>query len=116
MVVQFNRKTLSDYLYLIGLSILAFALPLSNFLMSISQFVIVAAWFTGGSFKEKLARFWSNKSAVVLSSAFFLLLLGMIYTPDFSQGLNELKIKLPLLTLPFIFSSMPKLSEKKFKS
>ena len=53
---------------------------------------------------------------MVFSSIFLLHLLGMIYTTNLSQGLNDLRVKLPLLILPFIIAGMPALPEKKINA
>ncbi len=107
-----RRPTLSENIYLLGLSLLAAALPFSMFLMSVSQFILLAGWIIGGNYREKLGRFWQNKPAVVFSSIYFLHLIGFAYTSDINAGLNDLRVKLPLLILPFAISGMPGISRK----
>ncbi len=101
-------------IYFIGLSAMAVGLPLSSFLMGSSSFLLGANWLLEGNLKEKWQRFVGNKTALVLTSLFALHLLGLTWTRDFDYAMNDIKIKLPLLVLPFLFSTMPKLSESRF--
>ena len=103
-------------IYYLGLILMAIGLPLSNFLMSIAQFVLVVNWFWEGNIPQKFRQFRQNKSAVILSSVFLLHILGLAYTTDFGYALNDIRIKLPLFILPLIISSSNQLSEIKFKN
>ena len=102
-------------IYFFGLVLMAVGLPLSNFLMSIAQFVLAGNWIWEGNFRQKFRQFWQNKSAVILSSFFLLHILGLAYTTDFNYALNDIRIKLPLLILPFIISSSAPLKGKMFE-
>lgn len=112
---------LSKYLdftgiYMFGLLVLAVGLPLSNFLMSIGQVLIAAAWLLEGKYKTKLQCLWTNKGALIFTSIFFLHVLGLLYSTDYSYAFNDLRIKLPLLVLPFLIATSGTLSKKKFSS
>ena len=94
---------------------MAASLTLSPFLMGASQFLLMAAWlFTGDPVKVKLQRFIHNKIAIVLVAFFLLHLLGLIYTSDFNYAFKDLRVKLPLLILPLVLSSVKPLSRKHF--
>lgn len=88
------------------------ALPLSVFMMSLSQIIIIAAWLLHGNLTDKLKSFFSNKPALVISGIFVLHITGLFYTADFDYALKDLRIKLPLLLLPLIISTGPALSKK----
>ena len=62
------------------------------------------------NFIEKFRLFFKNKPAVILASIYFLHILGLLYTSNFDYATKDLRIKIPLLLFPVIFSSMPKLS------
>ncbi|HXH19750.1 MAG TPA: O-antigen ligase family protein [Chitinophagales bacterium] len=109
-----TRKIFSKKIYLIGLALLAAALPFSMFLMSVSQFILAAGWLLSGNYGEKFIRFWNNKPALLLSSFYVLHLTGIAFTSDLPSGLADLRVKLPLLILPFILSGMPAVSGKNF--
>src|ERR1700751_2082903 len=88
------------YIYIFALLLLAIGLPLSKYLMSLSQLILLGNWILEGNLKSKFILFWKNKPAFVLSSLLFLHFLGLIYTSDFGYALNDIRIKLPLFALP----------------
>ena len=114
-----NKGIISDELYarllfwvLIAMIV---AVPSSRFLMSVSQFSFGALWLAHGHYKEKWRAFIHNKPAVVLTSLFFLHLLGVLYSTDLDYALKDIRTKLPILIIPFMFSSFPKISHTQFE-
>lgn len=112
-----------DYAYLIGLLMVAVGLTLSPFLMGMSQFWLALVWlvdaltppFKGaGGIKTKLSRFWHNKAAVLLVAFYLLHVVGLLWTSDFEYALKDLRVKLPILVMPFVLSSMEPLNHKRF--
>lgn len=103
----------ANYLYLAGLAILIASLPLSKFTMSMSQMMLGMAWLLMGNYKARFRQFCSNRVALALSSIFLLHVLGLFYTSDFTYALKDLRVKFPLLIVPFMFATFPKLSERK---
>lgn len=99
-------------IYFLSLSLFAMSLPLSPFILSVSQFVLIGNWVLEGNFKEKIQIFRARKGLWVFMLFFLLHLAGMIYTSDLSSGLQDLKIKLPLLFLPLIIGTSRPLTEK----
>ncbi len=67
------------------------------------------------NFIRKSRQFFKNRAALVLSSLFLLHLIGLLHTSDFSYAMKDLRIKLPLLALPLIISTMPALNKQKFQ-
>ncbi len=63
---------------------------------------------------EKSSQFLRNRAALMLASLFFLHVLGLMYTEDFSYALKDLRTKLPLFLLPFMLASMPPLSRRQW--
>ncbi len=101
--------------YLFGLMLLAAALPMSRYIMSVAQFILIGNWFLlNGNPIENARLFFKQKPALVFTSIYFLHILGLLYTNDFNYAFNDLRIKLPLLALPFIFATSEKLEENKF--
>lgn len=75
----------------------------------------MAVWlFTGDPVNIKLKRFFHNKIAVVLVSLYLLHIIGLLYTSDFQYAFKDLKVKLPLLVLPLVLSSVKPLDKKRF--
>ncbi|MDD3743225.1 MAG: O-antigen ligase family protein, partial [Lentimicrobiaceae bacterium] len=122
--------------------LLAISIPLSEFGMSVAQFLLLIFWIFDGmalsvqdgnqsGFLQKIAdfirrtsrnlagkfhSFFNNQAALVLVSFYLLHVIGLVYTSDFTYALKDLRIKLPLLALPVLFSTSPALNEKHFKS
>lgn len=97
---------------------LAASLTLSPFVMSVAQFWLIGIWIIDAivnkDFKEKCCRFWQNKAAVILVAFYLLHIVGLAYTTDFQYAMKDLRVKLPLLLLPFLFSSTNPLDRKHF--
>lgn len=117
--------------YLLGLMIMAVGLTLSPFLMGMANFWLVLVWLVealiparhsgldpqspkGRGFKSKLSRFWHNKAAVLLVAFYLMHIVGLLWTTDFQYALKDLRVKLPILVLPFILSGMEPLDRKRF--
>ena len=94
---------------------MAIGLTLSPFVMGASQFLIMGVWlFTGDPVKTKLQRFFDNKIALAIVAIFLLHVIGLIYTSDFQYAFKDLKVKLPMLILPLVLSSVQPLKKKLF--
>ena len=104
--------------YFVGLAMMAIGLTLSPFLMSLAQFWLAGIWVIDGivnkDFKEKWCRFKRNWIAWLLVSLYLLHVVGLIYTSDFQYAFKDLRVKLPLLILPFVLSSMKPLERKQY--
>ena len=79
----------SNNLYFIGLLLLVTGLPVSLFLTSISQFVLFAAFLFEGKIKEKIARFFQNKTALLFAGIWILHLIGLLWTKDMNEGIKH---------------------------
>jgi hypothetical protein len=102
-------------IYYFGLLVLVVGMPLSVFLMSVSQFIMLGAWLLSDGLVNKLRIFFSNRTALIVSSVFLLHLVGLLYTTDMDFGMRDTKIKIPLLLLPLVISTMPKLNPVQFR-
>ena len=92
-------------------------MPLSKFLMSVGQFILLGNWLLEGDFKRKWVIMKTSKVLWVMSSFYLLHLIGLLWTSDFSYAANDLKIKLPLLWFPLLFiTSNHSLSRKESQS
>lgn len=101
-------------IYLAGIFLLVVGLPLSKVLMSLGGLILSANWLLEGNFRHKAKSFFSNKAALVLVSIWLLHIIGLVWTADFQYAIKDIKIKLPLLYLPIIFSTSEILTKKKF--
>ena len=124
MTSQASIRPYLSQAYLLGLLMVAVGLTLSPFLMGMSQFWLVLVWLVDaslpplkggqGGFKDKFSHFCNNKAAVLLVAFFLMHLVGLLYTADFQYAMKDLRVKLPILVMPFVLSSMPPLDRKRF--
>ena len=137
MTRQASIRPYLNQAYLLGLLMVAVGLTLSPFLMGMSQFWLVLVWLVDGivgnrdenvipskgcangiyfhhDFKTKFSRFWQNKAAVLLVAFYLMHVVGLFWTSDFEYAMKDLRVKLPILVMPFVLSSMPPLDRKRF--
>ena len=69
---------------------------------------------TGRGIKHKLSRFFHNTPAVLLVAFYLMHVIGLLWTSDFQYALKDLRVKLPLLVMPLVLSSMEPLDRKSF--
>ena len=118
MKAQASIRPYLNQAYLLGLLMVAVGLTLSPFLMGMSQFWLVLVWLVDGivarDFKQKLSRFWHNKAAVLLVAFYLMHVVGLLWTSDFEYAMKDLRVKLPILVMPFVLSSLEPLDHKRF--
>ena len=123
MTPQASIRPYLNQAYLLGLLMVAVGLTLSPFLMGMSQFWLVLVWlvdaftppFKGvGGIKHKLSQFIHNKAAVLLVAFYLMHVVGLLWTSDFEYALKDLRVKLPILVMPLVLSSMEPLDRKRF--
>ena len=124
-----HRKTdIVSQAYFWGLVFFAVSLPLSKYTMSLASFFLLAVWVgydvnrdNVSSVKEffliclygiksRLTSFWKNKPALLFSMLFFLDILWLWKTSDFNSAFIDIRIKLPLLLFPLLFTGLPKIN------
>jgi hypothetical protein len=110
-------------IYLFGLVLLAIGLPVSVFLMSISQFILIINWIWEGNLISKWQKFKSRPALIVFILLFLIHVLGLIWTtwPEgfFGHGYNglkDLRLKLPLLIIPFVVGTSKRLNFRELKA
>lgn len=117
--------------------LLEVSLPLSEFGMSVSQFILLGFWIhEGANFHDpslnihnKLARYFkvliknlagkfrmviSNHVLLVFLSVYFIHIIGLFYSSDLDYAFKDLRVKLPLLSLPVMLASTKTLDFKRF--
>lgn len=109
------KQELHRNIYVFGLILLAASLTLSLFMMSVAQFILLFNWILEGNFRQKISSLKRNKAVWAALSLFLIHILGLFYTNDFSFALDDLRIKLPLLALPVIFSTSAPLSKPELR-
>ncbi|MFT4545462.1 MAG: hypothetical protein ACI9UR_000970 [Bacteroidia bacterium] len=92
-----------------GMACIAIGLPLSVFLVSIGLFVLSGNWLLEARYKERVTQFIKDPLSLISASIYLLFVVGMFWTENLDEGLKELRVKLPILLLPFLLftSKMP---------
>ena len=68
--------------------------------------IIGLSWIFSFSFKEKLQRFIKNPTAIAFVLLYLLHLLSIFYTENYSEGWNDLRLKISFLLLPFFMMTV----------
>lgn len=108
-------QTIHRNIYLFGLLLLVFSLPLSTFGTSFSQLIILGNWVLEGNFREKINLLKNRKSIWVFISIFIIHALWLLPPQDYVFAYYDLKIKVPLLVLPILIGTSDYLSAKNIK-
>ncbi len=98
-------------IYHILFVLLAFFIPLFRLGASYVIVALFVLWLIEADFRRKMLRIKKEKwrmALLALSLFYLLFLVGMIYTKDFTGGLSNLRVKLPLLVFPLLLSSLDK--------
>lgn len=100
--IQTFFKTYERYFLYLGISLVVVGMPLSNFLMSLSQFVLLGIWLLTGDHKAKLLTLLRHKNAMLLVDLFLVYVFGLFYSSNYAEAWHEIRIKIPLLIFPLI--------------
>src|SRR6266404_2137249 len=92
-------------IFLFGLVLLAVGIPVSRFLVSVAQFVLLGNWIVEGKFVEKWKLLKTSKSFWAYTGIILFYGAGLFWTSDYTYGLKDIRIKLPMLWLPVLFFS-----------
>ncbi len=96
-------------------SILLFCLflPLIPRLSTIFIGIMVINWLMSGDFALKFTKFKAQPLAILFSSFYIIYLIGLLYTSNMQEGLQDVETKLSLLLFPLILFTMPLSQEPK---
>jgi hypothetical protein len=101
-------------IFLFGLVLLATGIPVSRFLVSVSQIVLLANWLIEANFISKWNLLKRSKAFWAFTGIFLFYVAGLLWTEDYSYAAKDLRIKLPMLWLPVLFFTSPHLSKKEY--
>ncbi len=110
-----NRNLFHFYIYTGSLMLLAASLPLSPFVVTLSQVILAVNWLAEGNLRNKIRKIYERKSIIIFLLLFAAHLIWLINTTDFAYAFNDIKIKLPLLLLPVIMGTSRTLRENQVK-
>jgi hypothetical protein len=107
------NKNIHANLYLFGLCVIAFSLPLLEYLANAAQIFLITNWILELDFKNKLQKLKDNKSIIIFILLFIVPLIWLLNSNNIDFGLIDLKIRLPILALPVIIGTSKTLSGNK---
>ena len=109
---QWHRR-----IYIFFLLLFTIGLSFGKILLSISLIGMIVNYVTEGNFKSKKSIFLENQYILTgFLSIFLIEFIWLIFTNDLSNGLNSLRIKLPLLILPLVIGTSEPLKPIEWKS
>lgn len=91
---------------------ISIGLSLSKALISIGLLGLLIVWIADGNIARKIKAFFSNKTALILSSIYLISLLGLLNTTNFDFAFDDLRRKIPILTIPFFISGFSPITKK----
>ena len=98
--------------FILCLSSIALGLSISKPLMALGLFGLLIVWLADGRPKEKIKAFWTNKTAVIISSIYLITVLGLIHTSNWEFALDDLRRKLPIFFIPFYVAGFSPITKK----
>jgi hypothetical protein len=96
-----------DYIHFIALAGLAFGLPMNKVVMSLSMMVGLLNLLVQANFKLYWKQIKEQHLFLVIASFWLLHVVGLIWTTEFDFALNDIRIKLPLIVIPLLFTVQP---------
>jgi uncharacterized membrane protein len=100
-----------------GLALIA--LPWSEFLLSLSQFILIGNWLWEGIAQRtaghRFKQAFTTPASAVFLSFFCLHLLGLAWTSDLKWGIDLCRILLPVLVFGLVLSTVPRFSAKELR-
>jgi hypothetical protein len=96
-------------------------LSLSTATMSTGQIALASIWLIDMSVNyrkiaERFNGLWKNKAAIVCISIFFLYIIGLFWTENYTFAIRDLRSKLPLFLFPLTVATTKPLNMKELKA
>jgi hypothetical protein len=107
-----DNNELIIFFYLLFIAV---GLPLSSVFMSIGGIGLCFHWVVSGRYTEKISRFKDCKILWPIILLFLLHLIWLLNTTNFQYAFHDIKIKLPILVIPFVLGTCETLSVTKYQ-
>ena len=112
---MFNQKIHRRF-FLFFLLLFSVGLSFGKLLMSISIIGLFVNWLLEGKFKEKWGLiFQNNKLIIFIIAVYFLEVAWLIFSDNYTNSFNSLRIKLPIMVLPLVLGTTPLLNIREWK-
>ncbi|PHR27071.1 MAG: hypothetical protein COA38_13860 [Fluviicola sp.] len=112
MLNRFFGNNTHTYLHLLGISGIAFALPWSKVMMSISMMFVVLNLILEGNYRSYWEQFKSNRVFWLIVAVYTLNILGILWSSNIDEALHSIKQQLPFIAIPTVLVAKP-ISNKK---
>ncbi len=99
-------------LFYVGYLGIAVGLPLSKAVLSIALVYLILLFILGGEIKDSIRKIKTQPVFVLLLAFLFFHLLSFWWSEDFGYAFKDLKNKIPLYVLPFLWLMHPLKSQK----
>lgn len=110
-----EHTTIFFKIYYLLLIMMVISLPLTKALSSIVPGVLVFSWIIERRFSEKYGLLKQRKGLILIISIYFIYLIGLLWTSSLKWGMLDVKIQLPLLVLPLVIGTSPRLNYSQIK-
>ncbi|MDR0603455.1 MAG: O-antigen ligase family protein [Bacteroidales bacterium] len=110
-----EHRTKNRIIFLFALGLFLLGIPFSRFLMSLGGFVLVINWFLEGNLLNKVKSIFRSKIVLSCLILYVVHLLWLIPSQNIGYGMSDLRIKIPMLFIPFIFFTSEPLSRREFR-
>jgi len=109
-----SRAQIHEHIYFVTVLGIAIGLPLNKIVLSISGLLMALNWLLEGDFRDKVEKLKKQKVGLLLAALFVFLTATLLYSSNIEYGINDLRIKLPLLLFPIVVLSSKSLSKVKY--
>jgi len=93
----------------------AISLPVSEWLLSFFTVILALSWIAGGGIKKIPMLLHEKKIILIFLVSYLIYMVWMINTSDISSGLDQLRLKLPLLVFPIVIGLSDPLNDRELK-
>ncbi|MFO7863197.1 MAG: O-antigen ligase family protein [Salinivirgaceae bacterium] len=104
-----------ENIHLFSILVMMVGLPLSPFLMTVGQVLFVANCLLDSDILQKVKRAFTNRLTLSFLAIILLHFIGLLYTDNFDYAMRDLRVKIPLLSLPLVFATTKPLSEQQWR-
>ena len=101
---QFQSKVRQINFWL--LMFLAFVLPISTSLISVTSVLIILCWVLEGDYRAKIQEIITNPLSKVVLFYIFLLLVGILWSDDFSANAYSIQKQWKMLLMPIFLTTV----------
>lgn len=107
MLNRFFGPSTHYYLHLFGLTGLTIGIPTNKVVMSLSMMFLVLNLLLEADFKNYYQKLKSNTVFLLAGSLYLIHIIALLWSEDIAYGLNDLRVKLPLLVIPLVLVAKP---------